>query len=180
MSLQATVGGGVAYSAGPVAGLLRAQGDLPMHVSTKTTLNRLRLRTVLRSCLFLAALTAVAGCRGGDSLPSLQVYQVKGKVVLADGRPLTSGWVYFVPTAGLPVTPSAQLAPDGTFSLVTGGSGEGAPAGDYKVRIEAPEFGGAPRSRKGLFPFKYTDEDSSKLVVTVRPQPNQLEPFRLR
>ena len=52
---------------------------------------------------------------------------------------LSGGWIYFVRKAGdLPVTPSGVIGPDGTFSLVTGGSGEGAPPGEYKVRIEAP------------------------------------------
>jgi hypothetical protein len=139
-----------------------------------------RLLRMLRVNVLVIAWIAIAGCRGGDSLPSLQVYPVKGKVLLADGTPLTSGWVYFVPKSGLPITPSAQLAPDGTFSILTGGSGEGAPAGDYKVRIEAPQFGGGAKSKKSPFQFKYTDEDSSGLDVTVLAQPNQLEPFRLK
>jgi hypothetical protein len=137
-------------------------------------------RLLAKGRLLVTACVAIAGCRGGDALPSLQVYPVKGKVLLADGTPLTSGWVYFVPKSGLTITPSAQLAPDGTFSIVTGGSGEGAPAGDYKVRIEAPQFGGGPKSKKSPFPFKYTDEDSSGLDVTVQAQPNDLEPFRLK
>jgi hypothetical protein len=149
-----------------------------MHIPTEIETDRLARRVSWRASLLLATCVAVAGCRGGDSLPSLEVYQVKGKVVLADGTPLTSGWIYFVPKAGLPVTPSAQVAPDGTFSLVTGGSGEGAPAGDYKVRIEVP--GANTKSKKSLFPFKYTDEDSSGLVATVQPQPNQLDPFCLK
>jgi hypothetical protein len=136
-------------------------------------------RAICRVGLVVVASVAVAGCRGGDSLPSLQVYPVKGKVLLADGTPLKSGWVYLVPKSGLPVTPSAQLASDGTFSIVTGGSGEGAPAGEYKVRIEAPQFGGGPKSKKSPVPFKYTDEDSSGLTAKVEAQPNQLEPFRL-
>jgi hypothetical protein len=130
----------------------------------------------------IALAAAVAGCAGNaDVLPSLTVYEVKGQVLLADGRPLTEGSVYFVPKGGdLPITPSAVIGPDGAFSVVTGGSGEGAPPGDYKIRIETP---GVPLARRGTrtrYPFKYTDEDSSGLVVSVRPEPNRLEPFRLR
>jgi hypothetical protein len=112
----------------------------------------------------------------------LSVYEVKGKVVLADGQPLSSGWITFVPKGDLPVTPSSEIHPDGTFSLVTGGSGEGAPPGDYKVRVEAPQFQqAAPKSRKKpVFPAKYNDEDSSGLVITVRAESNQLEPIRLK
>lgn len=55
-----------------------------------------------------------------------------------------------------------------------------APAGDYKVRIETPQLGAAPKAKKPLFPSKYTDEDSSEIVVTVRPQENHLDPIVLR
>jgi len=130
--------------------------------------------------LIAGLLAGLAGCHNSETLPSFTVYEVTGKVLLADGKPLTSGWVYFVPKSDLPVTPSAQIAPDGTFSLDTGGSGKGAPPGEYKVRIEAPQAHVDPKSKKSLFPFKYTDEDSSKLVVTVRAQANQLEPFLLK
>jgi hypothetical protein len=151
-----------------------------MHVFRSTTTEKLSSRGIWRSSLLLAALGAVAGCGSRDSLPSLQVYEVKGRVLLPDGKPLSSGWVYFVPKGDLPITPSARLEPDGTFSVLTGGSGEGAPPGDYKIRVEAPQFGGAAKSRKAPFPFKYTDEDSSGLVVTVEPRANHLDPFRLK
>jgi hypothetical protein len=127
-----------------------------------------------------ASSAALFGCGNGDSLPNLRVYEVKGKVLLADGKPLQSGWISFVPKGDLSITPSAKIAADGTFSLVTGGSGEGAPSGEYKVRIEAPEFRPDPKTRKTIFPSKYTDEDSSGIVVTVLPKENHLEPIRLR
>ena len=64
---------------------------------------------------------------------------------------------------------------------MTGGSGDGAPIGEYKVRIEAAAGSiSNPKSKKSLFPFKYTDEDSSGLFVTVKAEPNQLEPFVLK
>jgi hypothetical protein len=122
---------------------------------------------------------ALAGCRNSDALPAYQVYNVKGKVLLADGTPLHGGWIYFVPKGDLPVTPSGEIGSDGTFSVVTGGSGEGAPAGEYKLRIETPQFQRA-KTKKPLIPVKYNDEDSSNLVVTVRAEPNQLDPIRLK
>jgi hypothetical protein len=130
--------------------------------------------------LFLAAAAGLLGCGNSDSLPKLQVYEVKGQVLLADGKPLPSGWISFVPKGDLPITPSAKIAADGSFSLVTGGSGEGAPSGDYKVRIESPELRPDPRTRKAIFASKYTDEDSSGIVVTVLPKENHLDPIRLR
>jgi hypothetical protein len=130
--------------------------------------------------LVVAVFAMIAGCNSSDSLPALTVYEVKGKVLLADGKPLASGWVYLVPKGELPLTPSGRIASDGSFSVVTGGSGDGAPPGDYKIRIESPEFRPSSKTKKSPFPFKYTDEDSSGLVVTVRAEANRLEPFRLK
>ncbi len=144
--------------------------------------NRRRVRPVILSALVMAIAAGITGCSGSNSLPSLTVYEVKGKVVLADGKPLPGGIISFVPKGELPVTPSSVIGPDGTFSLVTGGSGEGAPEGQYKIRVEAPEFQQADgKSRKRpLIPPKYTDEDSSQLEITVRAESNQLEPIVLR
>ena len=130
-------------------------------------------------CLIVAMGLAMAGCGHSDSLPALEVYQVKGKLLLADGKPLSGGWIYLVPKGDLPLTPGRPVGNDGTFSVVTGGSGEGATPGEYKLRIETPQFQ-ASGKQKPLIPQKYTDEDSSGLVVTVRAEVNQLEPIRLR
>jgi hypothetical protein len=151
-----------------------------MTESQGSRVDRRLSRTGWMRTAFLAAATGLFGCGNGDSLPKLQVFEVKGQVLLADGKPLPSGWISFVPKGGLPITPSAKIAADGSFSLVTGGSGEGAPTGDYKVRIEAPELRSDPKTRKTILPNKYTDEDSSGIVVTVLPKENHLDPIRLR
>jgi hypothetical protein len=151
-----------------------------MYVSTAIRADRGRRRACRFSGLVVAGWFGLTGCRDSGSLPSVQVYDVKGKVLLVDGKPLGSGWVYFVPKGDLTITPSGQIGPDGSFSLVTGGSGNGAPPGEYKVRIEAPQFQSAQNSRRRPFPFKYADEDSSGLVVTVRAEANQLKPFQLK
>jgi hypothetical protein len=142
--------------------------------------NRRAQRTLSLGRLLIVACVWLAGCREATSLPVLKVYEVKGKVLLADGQPLRNGWVYFVPKGDLSLTPSGVIGSDGTFSLVTGGSGEGAPAGEYKVRIETLDSASGQKSKKAAFPFKYTDEDSSGLEVTVRTEPNQLKPFELK
>jgi hypothetical protein len=129
--------------------------------------------------LVAVALAAAAGCEHSDSLPSYAVYEVTGQVLLANGKPLDTGRVFFVPKGDLPLTPSGEVGSDGTFSVVTGGSGAGAPAGDYKLRIEAIQYQ-SPKNRKPIIPPKYADEDSSGLIVTVRPEPNHLDPIRLR
>jgi hypothetical protein len=130
--------------------------------------------------LIVALCAGVAGCGKSDSLPVLQVYDVKGKVLLADGKPLSGGQIYFVPKGDLPITPSGEIGPDGTFSLVTGGSGEGAPPGEYKVRIESRQFQADGKVKKSQFPARYNDEDSSGVLITVRAGTNQLEPILLK
>jgi hypothetical protein len=138
----------------------------------------------LASCLFAAIV--VSGCGGDPNAPPIvRVYDVKGKVVLADGKPLTSARIFFVSKDGM-MTPVGTIGPDGTFSLRTGQSGEGAVPGEYKVRIEPEDASLLPGAKvpvKGKrlpFPPKYLDEDTSNLIATVRAEANQLEPFRLK
>ena len=151
-----------------------------MSFSGRVNLGRgLRVTHSMR-VLVVAACAGLAGCGKSDSLPVVQVYDVQGKVLLANGKPLSSGQIYFVPKGDLPVTPSGVIGPDGTFSLVTGGSGEGAPPGEYKVRIESRRFETNGKVRKPQFPVRYNDEDSSGVLITVRAETNQLEPILLK
>ena len=134
----------------------------------------------------LGLLACLSGCGGGaDSPPLVKVYEVKGSVRLKGSKPLTSGKVSFVRVDPPFIVSSAPIASDGTFSLTTGDSGEGAPEGQYKVRIEAD--GPPPIVRNGRvnpkilpFPMKYTDEDSSGLLISVKAESNRLEPIVLK
>lgn len=118
------------------------------------------------------------GCHG-SSFPTATTYEVKGKVVLPNGKPLTTGRVTFVAADGLLPQASGEIQPDGAFSLTTRVAGDGAAPGKYKVRIE-PAGGKNRRANQPGFPVKYVDEDSSGLVVTVRSESNQLEPIQLK
>ena len=77
------------------------------------------------------------------------------------------------------MTPSGEIGPDGTFSVVTGGSGEGAPPGEYKLRIEAPQFP-TVKNQKPLIPQNTPTRTARTWSITVRAEPNQLEPIRLK
>lgn len=147
------------------------------------TTNWKRGRRVSRGLtgLALAVCAGLTGCGKSDSLPALTVFPVNGKVLRADGKALSGGHIYLVSKAGdLPVTPSGEIGPDGTFSVTTGGSGEGVPPGEYKVRIEGKPAQTVGKTGKPPFPVRYNDEDSSGLLITVRAEPNQLEPIRLK
>jgi hypothetical protein len=133
-------------------------------------------------------LTAIAGLMtssfigcGGSSYAIPTVHPVKGQVLLPDGKPLTSGSVVLV--SNQDVEFPGKLESDGRFSIQTP-AGEGAPAGEYKVRIDPePRTGSAGRSHKSTanlpFPAKYTDDSTSDLKVTVKPGENNLEAFKL-
>jgi hypothetical protein len=151
-----------------------------MSFSGLTILDQHRRRKWRCGSVVVAVLAGVTGCSNSQALPALKVYEVNGKVVLADGKPLTDGWIYFVPKGDLIVTPSGRIGTDGSFAIETGGSGAGAPAGDYKIRVESPQYQAAQKAKKPLYPFKYTDEDSSGITITVKPEANQLEPLVLK
>lgn len=130
--------------------------------------------------LRIGLLVGLSGCRSGKY--SGPVYPVKGKVLLATGKPLTTGSVQFIPEAGGTLA-SGKIGPDGSFSLVSLDMREGAAAGSYKVRIEPSLEMTDPRgkSRTALpFATKYTDDDGDTgLTVTIKAEPTELEPFRL-
>ncbi|MFO0954804.1 MAG: carboxypeptidase-like regulatory domain-containing protein [Isosphaeraceae bacterium] len=136
-----------------------------------------RTRRAWAACL----LVALTGC-GGSGPYSGTLVPVKGRVVLADGRPLEGGSVQFIPrNGGLPA--SGKIGPDGSFSLVTRPDREGAAPGEYNVRIEpSPEFlskkGGS--GKKLPFAAKYRDYDGETgLTATIKAGTNELEPIRL-
>ncbi len=131
----------------------------------------------------LAALVIASGCDDSTAPKKVTVYPVKGAVLLANGKALGDGHIYFVPKDGA-LTSEAKIQPDGSFSLVTGVSGEGAPPGEFKIRIEpsvTSVVGERKSSGKTLpFPARYLDEDSSGLTASVKAEPTSLEPFRLK
>jgi hypothetical protein len=159
----------------------------PMRLTYVSSLMRSLRSPRRRSCLAFAVLGLAAGCSNADAARKVTVYPVKGKVLLPGGKPLASGRVVFLPLGEPVMESSGAIKPDGTFSLNTGESGEGAPAGEYRVRIEPEDAqipSGKPGARPGTrptypFPGRYADEETSNLKVTVQPGPNELPPFRL-
>jgi hypothetical protein len=134
-----------------------------------------------RGVTLLMFLLGSVGC-GGPGPYSGALYPVKGQVLLADGTPLTGGSVQFIPKeGGLPA--SGVIEADGTFSLKSLKTREGAAPGEYKVRIEPRA---ELRAKKGKttkklpFASKYREYDGETgLTATIKSEPTQLEPFRL-
>ena len=127
--------------------------------------------------------SGLGGCSNPDVTQAVKVYEVKGSVLLADGKPLTSGTVEFEPVKDSVYQASGQIGTDGSFTLKTPNSGDGAAPGEYRVKI-IPDETMAPSTTKGKtkirdlskLPFsrKYLDADTSELTATVKPEPNVL------
>jgi len=121
---------------------------------------------------------ALSGCEEPNPLRGARLYPVKGKVVLADGKPLRSGNVVFVGIK-TQTTSSAALASDGGFAF-KGQSGDGLPEGEYRVLVEpspGTQVKGSGVKAKLNLPYasKYTDEDGSDLKATVTPDESKNE-----
>jgi len=125
----------------------------------------------------LTLLACLAGC-GSDS----KLGSVDG-VVRLDGKPLTTGTVRFVPTAGRAA--SGEIRSDGTFTLGTYGKTDGALVGTHQVAIIAVQTDpGAPTEGrlleanpkvKPLVPNRYMAPGTSGLTVDVKPGNNKFD-----
>lgn len=130
----------------------------------------------------LACALALVGCGSADRGEKVTTYPVKGRVLLADGAPLTEGAVVFVPAPSDATARGAagKLGSDGSFTLQTPNSGEGAAPGNYKIRVETSATGpNVKRGAKRKIDQKYFEEDASTLSATVEAKPNDFE-FRLK
>jgi hypothetical protein len=136
------------------------------------------------TALCLMVLSDFGGCSASDVVGNLTVNPVKGKVLLADGKPLTTGRVVFVDPEREEKEFYGPIGPDGSFSIRDGDK-EGVPEGKYIVRID-PEASmglakGKPKKRSAAFPFpaKYANEMTPGLTAAVKAGPNDLKPFKL-
>ena len=129
----------------------------------------------------LVGLAATMGC-GGSGPPRVTTFQVDGQVLLSNGKPLTNGRVTFVPTItdGSALPAIGEIGSDGRFSLTTRDPGDGAAAGNYKVRIDSPSNTTGTGKSKSLFPQKYSDIDNTDLAITVKAETTSLTPFVLK
>jgi hypothetical protein len=144
-------------------------------------MRRTQAITGRRRILFVVVLlptTLVAG--GCDRGPTLK--RVRGKVTLADGRPVHNGTVTLYPDAAkgnksqeLPV---GQVDEQGVYTVMTGPR-EGAPPGWYRVAISAAEKMDPNNLyvTKWLIHEKYTNPETSRLTMEVvdKPEPGRYD-----
>jgi hypothetical protein len=136
----------------------------------------------------LAGFLALCGlaCSGSASLNPVQ-----GKV-MHKNAPLSGALVTLHPKGSKDMKvdrPVGRTKEDGTFTVTTG-QNDGAPAGEYVVTIICPQplnpkttkqiSFGAEEETVDVLKGMYADVNNSKLSVTIKSGPNQLEPFDLK
>jgi hypothetical protein len=132
----------------------------------------------------LAVCGSVAGCGKGKD-PWEKVYKVRG-VVNLDGKPAGGALITFLPQdqkVPSSVRPSAIANWDGTFDIGTYGTGDGAPAGTYKVVVVRFPVIGSPSSPApgpNDLPPKYSKPDTTDLTVQVKDAETELPPLELK
>jgi hypothetical protein len=130
-------------------------------------------------CSMIAALTL--GCSSCGHSPSL--YPVTGKV-LVKGAPAAGATVFFERhDAGLmnEQTIMGIVGEDGSFRLVSGPHGEGAPPGEYDVFVEWRHRAERAKGPLGTDRLKghYGDRNHPRLHAVVKSEPTDLSPFDL-
>ncbi|MDB5305889.1 MAG: hypothetical protein JWO38_91 [Gemmataceae bacterium] len=137
------------------------------------------MRKVLFCLTAALPLTAVS-CGNSNNL-----YPVSGRVTL-NGAPATGAAVFFYRQGGDAMNEHMIMGlvqEDGSFELVCGALGKGAPPGEYDVVIEwKPVSGqskGRPQHGPDKFKGRYADPKHPALRATVEAKANSLPPFEL-
>jgi hypothetical protein len=144
-----------------------------------------RRRPVL-GCLTAAAyLLAIGGCgKSQDPVGRPPVFHAEGKLVYDNG-PLAGAFVVLHPRA--PSGPSSprphgQAAADGSFTLTSYDSNDGAPAGEYAVTVELRPLvknGGDYAAGPNVLPKKYSRAETSPVTVKIAEGNNDLAPIQI-
>jgi hypothetical protein len=134
-------------------------------------LMRLPIARPAARALAVLGLAALTGCGGAGG-----TYPVRGKVVYADGAPVSGGVINFEP-AGAEGEPATGIVnQDGTYEARTTDKLAGAKPGKYRVSITPPEVESEGENSKAPpLPFdrKYLSAESSGLTADVRPGSNE-------
>ena len=105
---------------------------------------------------------AIAGCGGGG--PPVQTVPVKGKITYR-GKPLTKGTIHFEPDYGRPA--QGEIAFDGSFTLTTYASGDGAVPGAHRVSVSG--------LTRATLPVKFASPNTSGLEIEVSPDKSEYD-----
>jgi hypothetical protein len=134
---------------------------------------------VVRNIVFCLA-AALASCGNQNNL-----YPVAGRVTY-QGAPAAGAAVFFHRQGGDSMNEHMIMGlvqADGSFELVCGSLGKGAPPGEYDVVIEWKQVSGQGKGRleRGLDKLegRYADPKHPRLQATIKAERNELAPFVL-
>jgi hypothetical protein len=135
----------------------------------------------------LMALLALANssCSRTDATDREPVFPVRGKV-LVQGQPADNALVIFHPQESSDaemIRPNGRAQADGSFTVGTYETGDGAPAGEYLVTITWPEpvtGNQDPDLAPDRLQGRYADPVRSKLRAKVGPEENVLQAFEIQ
>jgi hypothetical protein len=131
-----------------------------------------------RFCILLS-LVLLAGCGGNPA--RLETAPVEGTVTL-DGQPVTEGVVIFTPERGR--AGKGQIQPDGSFTVSTYGSGDGAVVGHHQVAVVAMRGGEEMLEDvvdvEWIVPERYANPNTSGIEFDVEPDKTNTAPIDLQ
>jgi hypothetical protein len=130
-------------------------------------------------CLTTALVLACTSCGKNN------IYPVAGKVMYK-GAPAAGATVFLHRRGADPMNEHMIMSiarEDGSFELVCGSLGKGAPPGEYDVLIEWKQVSDPVRGRPERGPDKlagrYADPKHPCIRVSIKAERNQLTPFEL-
>jgi hypothetical protein len=137
-------------------------------------LMRLPVARFVACALTVVGLTALTGCDGnaGGTFP------IHGKVVYADGSPVTGGTINFEPEGTEGEFASGIINSDGTYEIRTTDKLAGAKPGKYRVSITPPEVESEGENTKPPPPpidRKFMIATTSGLTAEVKPGNNEFK-----
>jgi hypothetical protein len=144
---------------------------------------KVKFSRLIGCCVWTAGLAAIllsAGCGKGDGKRA--VFPVAGKVLI-DGQPGAEARLVFYPTDAadtMALKPTAVADEQGNLVVTTYVTGDGAPAGEYKVGLEWPKMVnnfGRIQPGPDRLGGKFKDAASSKWTVRITEGNNTLPDF---
>ena len=136
----------------------------------------------MRKAMFCLVAVLVSACGSSENN---NIYPVSGKVTYK-GSPASGATVFFYRQGVDPMNEHMIMGivkEDGSFELVCGSLGEGAPPGEYDVVIEwkqvSGQSNGHPRHGPDKFQGRYADPKHPRIHAAITAQRNDLAPFDL-
>jgi hypothetical protein len=148
---------------------------------------RLQLaRRRLRPLICAPLIGLLCGCGSSQSGDRVPVFPASGRLV-SDGQPLAGAYIVLHPKGAdaghAAPRPHGQAAADGTFSLTSYETNDGAPAGDYTLTVELRPLvknGGDFTAGPNILPAKYSRAKTSPVTVNITQGRNELAEIQFR